>query len=131
VKQKKHKRRTSRLVNQRRLSELIWEFAGDFIRMGETTEEMESLLNAACSAWNLACSSPEVRSKQLQQYIVEFLRFNPDAPQGQAEATRSNLEKLIQRKLKKFPADHRRIVSARIVRSGASHRIEVTSASFE
>jgi hypothetical protein len=131
MKQKKRRRRTSRSANQRKLSELIWEFAGDFIRMGETAEEMESLLNAACSAWNLACLPEAARTRQVDHYMVQFVRCNPDLPDGQAEATRSNMERLIQQKLKMFPADQRRIVSARIIGSGTSHRIEVASARFK
>lgn len=35
-------------------SEMIIGFAGDFIETGESMEQRQSLLNAACSAWNIA-----------------------------------------------------------------------------
>jgi hypothetical protein len=49
---KKDKRRRIDTPQKRKVSEIIWEFAGDFIRMGDTLEEKHSLLNAACSAWS-------------------------------------------------------------------------------
>ena len=42
-----------------KISQSLWEFAGDFIRMGDTLEQRQSYLNAACSAWNIACNMPE------------------------------------------------------------------------
>ena len=37
-----------------KMSQLIGEYASDYINMGETTEERQSYLNSACSAWNIA-----------------------------------------------------------------------------
>ena len=56
------------------MSEMVWEFAGDFIRMGDTLDERQSPLNAACSVWNIACNPPEVRENNLDNYVREYLR---------------------------------------------------------
>ena len=124
----KLKRQSARPTNKLKLSEIIWEMAGDFIDMGETPEERESLLNAACSAWNIACAPPDSRNRQLGHYTSEYLKFNPDADETEIAGVRSNLEKLVQKKLQMFPGDRRQVVSARIVDSGDERRIEVASA---
>jgi hypothetical protein len=62
---------------KRKLSEMISEMAGAFIGVGKTPEEKQSRLTAACSAWNMACGSPEIRRQQLGQYLEGYQRFNP------------------------------------------------------
>jgi hypothetical protein len=125
---KKDKRRRTDTPHKRKMSEIIWEFAGDFIRMGDTPEEKESLLNAACSAWSIACSLPELRKKNLDRYMLEYRRFNPAADEEELAGVRSNMEKLIQKKLEMFPNDLRQIVGARILPAGGKDRIEIVSA---
>lgn len=125
---KKPRRQSGRTTNKLKLSETIWEMAGDFIDMGETPEERESLLNAACSAWNIACAPADSRNQQLGHYTSEYLKFNPDAGETEIAGVRSNLEKLNQKKLQMFPGDRRQVVSARMVDSGDERRIEVASA---
>jgi len=125
---KKDKRRRIDTPQKRKMSEIIWEFAGDFIRMGDTPEQKQSLLNAACSAWSIACDSPEVRKKNLDHYMREYLRFNPSADEEELAGVRSNMEELIQRKLEMSPNDLRKIVGARIFPSGGKDRIEIMSA---
>ncbi len=112
---------------RRKLSEIIWEFAGDVIRTGDSPEEMQSILNAACNAWSIACNPPETRGQHLDHYMRECRRFNHGADEEQLAFVRSNMEKLIERKLEKYPADLRQIVGARIFKSGEQHRIEITS----
>ena len=112
----------------RKMSEVIWEFAADAIRTGDSPEERQSILNAVCSAWGIACSPPEMRGQNLDHYVREFQRFNTGANDEQLAFVRGNMEKLIARKLEKYPADLRRIVGARIVKSGDKDRLEVTSA---
>ena len=61
----------------------------------------------------------------------EFRRFNHGADEEQLAFVRSNMEKLIDRKLEKFPTDLRQIVGARIVTSGDKDRIEIISARMQ
>ncbi|MHB8867009.1 MAG: hypothetical protein ACYC6N_31995 [Pirellulaceae bacterium] len=110
------------------MSEIIWEFAGDVIRAGDSPEERQSILNAACSAWSIACNPPEMRKLHLDHYLREYRRFNLSADEEQLAFVRSNMEKLIERKLEKYPTDLRQIVGARIFTSGDKDRIEIMSA---
>ena len=75
----KDRRRRTTVKGKRKISEVVWEFAGDFIRMGDTLDERQSLLNAACSAWNIACNPPEVRQRNLDKYMEEYRRHNRGA----------------------------------------------------
>ncbi|MHB0961087.1 MAG: hypothetical protein ACYC0X_21775 [Pirellulaceae bacterium] len=113
---------------RRKISEIIWEFAGDVIRAGDSPEERQSILNAACSAWSIACNPPEMRKLHLDHYLREYRRFNLSADEEQLAFVRSNMEKLIERKLEKYPTDLRQIVGARIFTSGDKDRIEIMSA---
>ena len=113
---------------RRKISEIIWEFAGDVIRAGDSPEERQSILNAACSAWSIACNPQEMRKLHLDHYLREYRRFNLSADEEQLAFVRSNMEKLIERKLEKYPTDLRQIVGARIFTSGDKDRIEIMSA---
>ena len=112
---RKPRRQSGRTTGKLKLSEMIWEMAGDFVDTGETPEERESLLNAACSAWNIACASPDRRNRQLSHYTSEYLKFNPDADETEIAGVRNNLEKLVEKKLQMFPGDRRQIVGARTI----------------
>jgi hypothetical protein len=116
---------------RRKLSEMISEMAAQFIGVGKTPEEKQSRLTAACSAWNIACGSPEVRRQQLEQYIEGYRRFNPATSPGDLAKIQSDMESLIERKLQMFPEDQRQIVSARVVMVGKDYRIEVASATLQ
>lgn len=127
---KKKRRRRTTVQVKRKISDMVWEFAGDFIRMGDTLDERQSLLNAACSAWNIACNPPEVRQRNLDKYMKEYKRHNRSAGEDQIEEVRGNMEKLIQNKLDMFPTDLRQIVGAQIIEAGGQDRIEVMSATI-
>ena len=117
--------------NRPKMSEIIWEFAADFIGMGDSAKEKQSLLNAACSAWSIACNSPEMRKQHLDHYLREYRRFNLSADEEELADVRSYTEKLIERKLAMFPTDLRQIVGARIFTSGDKDRIEIISARMQ
>ena len=114
-----------------KISQSIWEFAGDFIRMGKTLEQRQSRLNAACSAWNIACNHPGVRKKNLDHYMRSYKEYNPNTDDTALAAIRIDLEHLIEVKLKMFSGDLRQIVNARIVRSSDKDRIEAAAARLE
>ena len=113
---------------KRKMSEMISEIGAGFIAAGKTLAERQNRLTAVCSAWNMACASPANRQQQLQQFADNYRRFNPAiSPDDLARIVR-DMETLIERKLAKFPDDHRQIVDARVVPVGADFRIEVASA---
>ena len=116
---------------KRKMSEMIAEMAAGFLGVGDTIGERQNRLNAACTAWNMACGSPEVRQQQFEQYKEGYLRFNPATSPSELGNILKDMELLIERKLKMFPDDKRQIVSARVVKVGNVYRIEVASATLQ
>ena len=114
-----------------KMSEMIWEFAGDFIRLDKSLERKQNRLNAACSAWNIACNSPEVRGRLLEQYVESYRSYNPNVSDENISGVRNNMELLIQNKLRLFPSIHKHIVGAQLTELDGKDRIEVASAEFE
>ena len=114
-----------------RISQSIWEFAGEFICLGGTLKQRESQLNAACSAWNIASNQPELRKKHLDHFLREYKKHNPGSGEEQVAAIRGDMETLIERKLSMFPSDLRQIVNARIVKVGDREHIEVAAAAVQ
>ena len=125
------RRKKANKSTQRKMSEMIWEMAADFLGVGDTMAERQNRLNAACSAWNMACCPPEVRQRQLEQYKEGYLRFNPATSPGDLANILKDMELLIERKLRMFPDDKRQIVGARVVKVGNVYRIEVASATLQ
>jgi hypothetical protein len=116
---------------KRKMSEMISEMAAPFISAGKTPEEKHHRLTAACSAWNMACGSPEVRRQQLEQYVEGYQQNNPTTSPSDLANVRKVMESLMERKLELFPDDKRQIVTAKIVMVGKDYRIEVASATLE
>jgi hypothetical protein len=113
------------------MSEMISEMARGFLGVGDTIGERQNRLNAACTAWNMACGSPEIRRRQLEQYREGYLRFNPATSPSDLANILKDTELLIERKLKLFPDDLRQIVSATVIKVGTVYRIEVASATLQ
>jgi hypothetical protein len=116
---------------KRTMSEMISEMAAGFLGVGDTLGERQNRLNAACTAWNMACGSPEVRRRQLDQYAQGYLRFNPATSPDDLAKILKDMETLIERKVQMFPDDRRQIVGARVVKVGTKFRIEIASATLE
>ncbi len=130
---KKNKNRQQRPQPSARpkISQSLWEFAGDFLRMGDTLEDRQNRLNAAASAWNMACNTPELREKHLRQYLREYAKFNSHADAGDLANVQKDMEALIERKFKMFPDDLRQVVGARIIDVGGKDRIEAVAATLQ
>ena len=126
TRRKKHKTQA-----KRKMSEMISEMAVGFLGVGDTIGERQNRLNAACTAWNMACGSPEVRQRQLEQYGQGYLQHNPGASPSDIANIVKDMELLIERKLRLFPNDRRQIVDARVVTVGSEYRIEVASATMQ
>ncbi len=115
---------------KRKMSEMISEMAVPFISGGKTPEEKHYRLTAACSAWNMACGSPDIRRQQLEQYVEGYRQNNPAISPSDLANVRKVMESLMERKLEMFPEDKRQIVSAKVVMVGNGYRIEVASATL-
>ena len=127
-KSRKHRRKQARSGSTQKMSEMVCDFAGEFIQWGETLEDKQNRLNAACSAWNIACNPLRARKSLLNQYLKSYQSHNPDATDEELSDIRSDMEKLIQNKLFLFPAIEKPIVGARISRVAGQDRIDVASA---
>jgi hypothetical protein len=109
-----------------KMSELIQEYASDYINMGENTEERQSYLNGACSAWNIANLPEPLREKALRRSIEEYKRFNQGVDDAQAYA--HDLRLLVQKKLQMYPGVKKVIVNAMVEPiSETRYRIVVAS----
>jgi hypothetical protein len=124
------RRKKSNKSTKRKMSEMILEMGAGFVGVGDTLGERQNRLNAACSAWNMACGPPEVRQRQLDQYAEGYLRFNPATSPDDLAKIRKDMETLIERKVQMFPDDRRRIVGAKVVKVGTEFRIEIISATL-
>jgi hypothetical protein len=111
------------------VSELLWAFAGDFIRVGDSVEQRKNRLVGACCAWNMACN-PARLEVALAAFMQEYQRCNSRTDPADLRVVRKDMEMLIQRKMQMFPSDRRQIVSARLVRVGDCDRIEAMSATL-
>lgn len=108
-----------------KVSEMIAQFAYDFISMGETLRDRQSYLNTACTAWNIALLSENKRQAALDQCQRQYELINPDADDGQN--LRHDMEILIQEKLRLFPEVKRTIVGAEITNIEGKDCIRVIS----
>jgi hypothetical protein len=125
------RRKKPKTSAKRKISEMISEMAVGFLGVGDTIGERENRLNAACSAWNMACASPEVRERQLAQYADNYLQYNPGTSPSDLADIIKDMELLIERKIELFPDDHRQIVNARVLKVGSEYRVEVASATLQ
>jgi len=108
------------------MSELIGEYASDYINMGETTEERQSYLNGASSAWNIAVLPEHLREEAVRRNIKEYKKINPGI--DDADNLADDLRKLIQKKLEMFPDVKKVIIDASIEPiSDTKYRIVVAS----
>jgi hypothetical protein len=109
-----------------RMSELIAEYASDYINMGETTEERQRYLNGACTAWNIAVLPDPLREKTLRGHIEAYLRMNPGGDDG--DNLMHDIRILIRKKLQMFPDINKVIANALIEPiNDAQYRIIVFS----
>lgn len=128
---RKQGHRTGISASKQKVSEMIWEFAGEFIKSGKTLEEKQNRLNAVCSAWNIANNPPDVWDRSLDQYVESYKSYNPGLSDEEVSEIRSTMTKLTQNKLRLFPAVNNQIVGAKITQTGGEDRIDVVSARLE
>lgn len=94
------------------MSELIGQYASDYINMGEDTEERQNYLNGACTAWNIAVLPEHSREEALRRVIEEYKKANPGV--DDADDFEEDLRTLIRKKLEMFPGIKKVIVNAGI-----------------
>jgi hypothetical protein len=95
-----------------KMSELISEYASDYINMGEDTEERQNYLNGACTAWNISILDEKHREGALRHAIESYKKMNPGI--DDVENLEHDLRTLIQKKLETFPDIKKVIIDAMI-----------------
>ena len=108
------------------MSELIIKYASDYINLGDTLEEKQSYLNAACSAWNIALLKKEERRKALDNFIEHYKKINPET--DDTDNARHDMELLIKEKIRLYPDVKKIIAGAEIIKDKGQERIVVASA---
>ena len=109
-----------------KMSELVSEYASDYINMGEDTEERQNFLNGACTARNIAILDENHREGALRGAIESYKKINPGS--DDVEDFELDLRLLIQKKLEMFPDIKKVIIDAMIEPiSGSKYRINIAS----
>jgi hypothetical protein len=109
-----------------KMSELLSEYASEYINMGEDTAERQSYLNAACTAWNIANLDENRREAAIRRVMEDYERTNPGT--DDAKNFEHDLRILIQKKLEMFPEIKKTIIDAMIEPiSETKYRINIAS----
>lgn len=112
---------------KQKISAMVLALAGDFINMGEDTEEKQEYLNSAVSAWNIACLDTNKRKRAIKQYLREYRKLNPTQSRQDVSDVEENLRLLIQEKEKLYPDIKVQIVGATITVRGGKNHVNVMS----
>jgi hypothetical protein len=113
MKKKKRHRKSkikSKINTNFKMSELIKEYASDYINLGNNTYERQSFLNGACAVWNIAILPESLREQALKYQIDQYKKINPEA--GDADNVLHDMRLLIKKKLELFPNVQKYIVGA-------------------
>jgi hypothetical protein len=109
-----------------KVSEMIEQFATNYISMGETDEERQNYLNSACTAWNIAVLPEHARESAIRHVVEDYKRHNFGV--DDAEDYSRNLRTLIVEKLGMFPDAKMTIVQASLEHIGdKKYRLNVVS----
>ncbi len=105
---------------------MIAQMASDYISMGDTTEERQSYLNSACTAWNIAVLPEHQREEALLRYIEAYKNANPGI--DDEDNLLHDARILIKKKLELFPTVKTVIINAHLAQlEGKKYQIIVAS----
>ena len=112
-------------------SDIIWEFAKDYILLGDDLKHKRNLLKLASTAWNIGNLPPETRKEALDQYMESLKSQNPEVDEDDILlGLREDMEKLIQKKVKNFNFINTKIIDAEINEEEKDFKIKVASVTF-
>ena len=125
-KNKKNLKKKSCNTKKRKVSQMVIDFAYDFISMGgDSIEVKQSYLNAACIAWNISILPDALHKAHIERFIEEYQELNPKA--GDTDNLRHDMKLLIKEKLRLYPNEKIAIVNAEIIDKNGEDRIIVYS----
>ena len=113
----------------KKISEMVLDFAGDFIDMGDDIEDKQQYLNSAVSAWNIACLDEKTRKRSIKKYMAKYRKLNRSQSKQDYRDVEENLKLLIEQKDKLYPEVRVQIVDAQI--QEIDGQIQVAVASFK
>lgn len=110
-----------------KISEMIMEYAGDFILDGEDEFEKQQRLNTAASAWNFACLSGAERERGIKKYLKECKKLNPEYTKKDLMEIKSVLKDLIAEKIRIYPDVKVQIFNAQLKEGSGKAYVTVAS----
>ena len=108
-----------------KISQMIIEFAGDYINLGDTVEEMQNYLNVSCIAWNISLLPKNERKAAVDLFINNYMKTNPN--DSNFYNVQQDIELLIKNKCKYFPNEKYPIESAQVKECEDEYKITVFS----
>jgi len=120
-----------RKPQQKKVSEMLLNVAGNFIAMGEDIAEKQELLNASVSAWNIACLKDDKRQQAIKKFMKEYKKLNPTFTKDDFKDEEENLRLLIRQKDELYPDINIQIVNAIVQEVDGKNHITVSSAKME
>ena len=61
---------------------MLLDVASEFLAMGEDILDKQQLLNAAVSAWNIACLKGDKRQQAIKNFLKDYMKLNPSFLKG-------------------------------------------------
>jgi hypothetical protein len=112
---------------RKKMSEMVLDFAGDYIAMGDDIEEKQQYLNSAVSAWNIACLDEKAQKRLIKKYMAEYRKLNPTQSKRDFRDVEEDLILLIKQKTKLYPEERVQIVDAHIQEINGKNHVTVAS----
>lgn len=111
-----------------KISEMVMEYAGNFILQGEDEFEQQQRLNTAASAWNYACLAENERERGIKKYLKACKRLNPEYGKKDLKEIKRVLKKLISEKTRIYPDIKVQIFNAQLKVNNGKTYVTVASA---
>ncbi len=116
---------------EKKVSEMLLDVAGEFLAMGEDIDDKQQLLNAAVSAWNIACLKGDRRQQAIKTFIKDYRKLNPTFTKADYNDEEENIQLLIGQKDKLYSDVNIQIVNAVIEEIDGKNHVTVASAKME
>lgn len=107
-----------------KVSAMLLDIAGEYIRLGEDTEHRRQLLSGAVSAWNMACLAPKQSRAALKMFMSEYKEMNPSQTQRDYQNVEEDMRLLMKRKREIYPDEVVQIIGARLEESDGQMYVE-------
>jgi hypothetical protein len=107
------------------MSEIISEYAAEFIAGGNDINEKQNYLNCACTAWNISLYPVNLIEQKINKVVTDYEKNNPGT--NDSKKYRHNLKQLIERKIELYPDVRKTVVEAIIKEHNRNFQIMIAS----